>query len=266
MARLGKSSYHLKFETGAATHVGKVRRANEDSFIVRPEIGLWAVADGVGGHEAGQLASQTVAGDLASIGSAVSAADQVARFKDRVLRANDQIKQIAVDRGGVTIGTTVAAILAYGHSYAAVWAGDSRVYRIREGEIEQLSRDHTEAQELINTGVLTREQAKVWPRRNVITRAVGIFDDPELEVESGEIEPGDVFLVCSDGLTGHLSDDDIRDRVAKTRPQDACDRLIADTLERGASDNVTVVIIRCHAAQRTNYIPAEIQDSVRRES
>lgn len=254
MAALRNSSFVIKFETGAATHVGKVRRANEDSFIVRPEIGLWAVADGVGGHEAGQLASQTVASDLASVGSAVSAADQVARFKDRVLRANDQIKQIAIERGGATIGTTVAAILAYGHTYAAVWAGDSRVYRVRETSIEQLTRDHTEAQELINQGVLTREQAKVWPRRNVITRAVGIFDDPELEVETGEIEPGDIYVICSDGLTGHLTDEDIRERVAQARPQEACDQLIADTLDRGASDNVTVVVVRCHAAERTNYI------------
>ena len=120
MALSRKSSLVLKFETGAATHVGKVRRANEDSYVVRPEIGLWAVADGVGGHEGGQLASQTVAGDVASIGAAVSATDQLARFKDRVLRANDRIKQVAADRGGATIGTTVAAVLAFGHSYTCV--------------------------------------------------------------------------------------------------------------------------------------------------
>jgi protein phosphatase len=250
------SSYVLKFETGAATHVGKVRRANEDSYIVRPEIGLWAVADGVGGHEAGALASQTVANDLSSIGAAVSSLDQLARLKDRVLRANDRIRQVAEERGGAVIGTTVAAMLAYGHNFACVWAGDSRVYRIREDGIAQITRDHTEAQELIDSGVLTPEQAKTWPRRNVITRAVGIFEDPELEVETGGIEPNDTFLICSDGLTGHLSDAEIRDCVAASRPQDACDALIQTTLDRGASDNVTVVIVRCHATQRTNYVPA----------
>jgi len=172
------------------------------------------------------------------------------------MRANDTIKQAAADRGGAVIGTTVAAVLAYGHHYSCVWAGDSRVYRVRDNTIEQLSRDHTEAQELVDNGTLTQEQARTWPRRNVITRAIGIFDDPELEDKHGPIEPGDTFLVCSDGLTGHLSDPEIRDAVVAMRPQEACDSLIATTLERGASDNVTIVVVRCHAAERTNYIPA----------
>ncbi|WP_342362970.1 PP2C family protein-serine/threonine phosphatase [Terrarubrum flagellatum] len=259
MSLARNSSYVVKFETGAATHVGKVRRANEDSYIVLPELGIWAVADGVGGHEGGQFASQTVAGDIASVGMAVSQTDQLARFKDRILRANDTIKQAAAERGAV-IGTTVAAILAYGHNYSCVWAGDSRVYHIRDETISQLTRDHTEAQELVDNGTLTPEQAKTWPRRNVITRAIGIFDDPDLDDRSGMIKPGDAFLLCSDGLTGHLSDAEICEHVSTMRAQDACDALIAATLERGASDNVTIVIVRCHAAERTNYIPASGQD------
>lgn len=261
MALARNSSYVMKFETGAATHVGKVRRANEDSYIVLPELGVWAVADGVGGHEGGQFASQTVAGDIASIGVSVSLGDQLARFKDRILRANDTIKQAAADRGGAVIGTTVAAVLAYGHNYSCVWAGDSRVYRIRDDTISQITRDHTEAQELVDNGTLTQEQARTWPRRNVITRAIGIFDDPDLEDKSGSIEPGDTFLICSDGLTGHLLDAEIREKISSMRPQEACDSLIAATLERGASDNVTIVVVRCHAAERTNYIPAPGDDA-----
>jgi serine/threonine protein phosphatase PrpC len=178
-----------------------------------------------------------------------------------VLRANDRIKEIATERGGVMIGTTVAAILAHGHDYSCVWAGDSRVYLIRGDEITQITRDHTEAQELVDSGALTPEQAKTWPRRNVITRAIGIFDDPDLEVREGRIEAGDAFVICSDGLTGHLSDADILDRVTAARPQEACDELIAATLDRGASDNVTVVVVKCHAAERTNYLPGGVQDA-----
>ena len=172
--------------------------------------------------------------------------------------------QLAPDEesvGGAVIGTTVAAVLAYGHNYTCVWAGDSRVYRIRDNKIAQITRDHTEAQELVDNGTLTPEQAKTWPRRNVITRAIGIFDDPDLEDKSGAIKPGDTFLICSDGLTGHLSDMEICEQIVAMRPQDACDSLIAATLERGASDNVTIVIVRCHAAERTNYIPAYGQDA-----
>lgn len=247
--------YVMRFETGAATHVGRVRKANEDSFIVKPEVGLWAVADGVGGHEAGQLASQTVTTVLATIGPAVSSEDQSARFHERVLRANDRIREISAERGGAMMGTTVAAMLIFDRRFNCVWAGDSRVYRIRKGAIEQISRDHSEVQELIDQGLLKPEEARTWPRRNVITRAVGIFDDPGLETVEGEIEPDDVFVVCSDGLTGHLSDEDIVRTMASRRAQDACDALIETTLERGASDNVSIIVIRCYRTERTNFMP-----------
>jgi protein phosphatase len=244
-------TYRLAFETGFATHVGKVRQVNEDAAVSLPDFGVWVVADGMGGHENGQFASKTLTDDIATTGLAVSAADQIARFKDRVMRANDTIRQVAEARGGATIGTTLTAMLAYGHNYVCIWAGDSRTYLLRGGVLTQVSRDHTEAQELVESGVLTPEQAKSWPRRNVITRAIGIFEDPELEECSGDIRPLDTFLLCSDGLTGHLSDEEICSTLASLRPQAACDALIEATLARGASDNVTVVIVRCHATEPT---------------
>jgi protein phosphatase len=246
-----RPTYRLSFETGIATHVGKVRQANEDSGVALPDLGVWAVADGMGGHEDGQFASRTLTKDIASTGLAVSAADQKARFKDRVMRGNDTIRQHAEARGGATIGTTLAAMLAFDHSYACIWAGDSRVYLLRNGVLSQVTKDHTEAQELVDNGVLTREQAKTWPRRNVITRAVGIFEDPELEERCGDIKPADTFLLCSDGLTGHLSDEEIAATAYRLRPQQACDALIEATLERGATDNVTVIVVRAHATEPT---------------
>jgi len=251
-----QSAITLKFETGAATHVGRVRKANEDNYITRPELGLWAVADGVGGFEAGQLASQTVVDDLDTIGPAVSQSDQIARFGERVLRANSHIQELMRSRGGAPMGSTVAAVLIFDSAYACVWSGDSRVYHVRDGEIRQLSRDHSEVQELVDQGVLTAEQAKTWPRRNVITRAIGIFEDPGCEIVEGEVAPGDTFVICSDGLTGHLSDEEIRDFVDQRRPQPACDALVQETLQRGAADNVSVIVVRCHRAERTNFFPA----------
>lgn len=246
----------LKFETGAGTHVGRVRKSNEDAFLALPELGLWAVADGVGGYEAGQIASSTVTAMLETIGPAVSQPDQVARFAARILAANDRIHEISTERDGGPMGSTIAALLVFKQSFACLWAGDSRVYLIRRQQIAQLSRDHSEVQELLDSGSLTIEQAAAYPRRNVITRAVGIFDDPGLEARNGEIEPGDVFVICSDGLTGHVSDGEILAVVDGRRSQEACDILIARTLERGARDNVSIIVVRCHRAEATNFFPS----------
>jgi protein phosphatase len=115
---------------------------------------------------------------------------------------------------------------------------------VRAGQITQLSRDHTEVQELLSQGVITPNEARTWPGRNVITRAIGVFDEPELEVRSGPLQPGDSFVICSDGLTQHVEDAEILTCVGTSLSQQACDRLLDLTLERGAVDNVTVVVVR----------------------
>jgi protein phosphatase len=233
-----------KFDTGAATHVGKLRDRNEDSYLIRPEAGIWAVADGMGGHEAGDLASQTVIAALQSIELPTSAAGLLSHCEDRVARANDRIKEISRARGGVLIGATLAVLLAFDGYYACVWSGDSRIYVVRAGEILQLSRDHTEVQELLASGVITPNEAKTWTGNNVVTRAIGVYDEPELEITSGPLQPGDSFVICSDGLTHHVEDSEILDCVTANMSQQACDNLIALALERGGSDNVTVIVTR----------------------
>jgi serine/threonine protein phosphatase PrpC len=232
------------YDTGAATHVGNVRQRNEDSYLTRPEAGIWAVADGMGGHEAGDLASQTVIAALQAIAPPTSAADLLASCEDGVALANGQLKEISRKRGGDVIGATLAVLLAFDGYYACVWSGDSRIYVVRAGEITQLSRDHTEVQELLINGVITAEEAKTWAGSNVITRAIGVYDEPELEIMSGPLQPGDNFIICSDGLTRHVEDNEIRDFASTKLPQQACDDLIALALERGGLDNVTVVITR----------------------
>ncbi|CAO4176425.1 PP2C family protein-serine/threonine phosphatase [Methylorubrum aminovorans] len=231
------------FVCGGASHPGCVRQLNEDRYLVAPEIGVFAVADGMGGHEAGEVASTVLVNCLASIGGAVSPSDLLARLEDRLLRANGQIQDVARARGKV-IGTTVAVLLAFGRDYACIWAGDSRIYRLRARELQQLSHDHTEVQQLIDAGTLTVEEARTWPRRNVITQAVGVRPEPEFERTSGVLEAGDIFLLCSDGLTGHAEAEDLRLRLDGAEPQIACDSLIALALERGGTDNVTAVVVR----------------------
>jgi serine/threonine protein phosphatase PrpC len=223
-----------------------VRLHNEDNYVVLPEIGVWAVADGMGGHESGALASRIVSEALGSIGNPVSAPDLLARLEDRILRANATLRRIAEDHENTVIGSTVAVLLVFEPYYAVVWSGDSRVYLVRNGTILQLSRDHSEVQELIDQGVLTPDDAKAWPRRNVITRALGVHDVPELDSNHGVVVPGDRFVICSDGLTVHVKDDEILKHVDRASAQTACNELLSLALGRGGTDNVTVVVLYCH--------------------
>jgi protein phosphatase len=198
----------------------------------------------MGGHSAGDLASATIVEELRTIEQPKSASELLALCEDRILKANAHLREVARERDGAVVGSTVAVLLVYDQHFACVWSGDSRVYMIRDGEIQQVSQDHTEVQELIAEGVLDASQAKNWPRRNVVTRAVGVGDDPELEMRSGVLEVDDIFVVCSDGLTTHIEDQEIRDCVTSGTSQAACDKLIEMTLERGAQDNVTVIVVR----------------------
>jgi serine/threonine protein phosphatase PrpC len=246
-------------EAGAATHVGRVRRQNEDNYLVATRCGLWAVADGMGGHEAGDIASRLVVEELAAIGIPASASELLASCEQHIVSANSQLKKLGDERGAL-IGTTVAVLLIFGGHFAAVWSGDSRIYRIRRHRIEQISVDHTEVQELISQGKLTAEEARAWPGRNVITRAIGVSDNPELEIKGGALESGDIFVICSDGLTAHVEDKEILTLASAHRPQQACDLLVTLTLERGAVDNVTVVAVRFDpaavAAKPPPYTPS----------
>jgi protein phosphatase len=255
----------MLFETGAATHVGKVRQRNEDSYLTRPETGIWAVADGMGGHEAGDLASQTVIEALKSIQAPASASELLSSCKSRIFDANTRLKEIGLQRGGVIIGTTVTVLLTFDGYFACVWSGDSRMYIVREGKISQVSRDHTEVQDLLMNGIITPEEAETWGGRNVITRAIGVNDAPELEVSTGVLHPDDVFVICTDGLTRHVADDELLQCASTHVSQQACDHLILLTLERGADDNVTVVVVRCKPARALD-LPVDADEPVIRSS
>ncbi|WP_330647212.1 protein phosphatase 2C domain-containing protein [Thioclava sp. FTW29] len=233
------------FETGAATDVGCRRSINEDSLICRPEFGLWTVADGMGGHAAGDYASGMIVQELGSVGVAASEQDLQARYMERLVRANQAIRSHAVKLGGQTIGSTVVSLLVQGEDWFVVWSGDSRAYLMREGHLVQQSRDHTELQAMLDGGQLRPEDARSYPRKNVITRAIGVTAEPQCDIVSGKLRAGDLFVLCSDGLMEHMADREIAAIVRDYPPQAACNQLIRETLARGARDNVTVVVISC---------------------
>jgi serine/threonine protein phosphatase PrpC len=231
-----------RIQAGATTHVGKVRSNNEDNFLVATPLGVWAVADGMGGLAAGDVASGVVVEELKAISVPSSAAELLESCEQRIVDANCRLRKLSDERGAL-LGTTVAVLLIFETHYAGVWSGDSRIYRIRRRRIEQISVDHSEVQELVAAGRITAEEARAWPRRNVITRAIGVSDHPELDIKGGVLEPGDIFVICSDGLTNHVRDEEILTLASENPPQRACDLLVGLTLDRGATDNVTVVAV-----------------------
>ena len=233
------------FDTGASTHPGRVRNHNEDCFLARPASGLWLVADGMGGHKAGDFASRTIAENANWIGVPTSAHDLKQRFLDRLMMAHQDLMVQSDKLGGATVGATMVALLIYDHHFACIWSGDSRIYLMRDGALHQVTEDHTEVNELLRAGTITAEQAAAWPRKNVITRAIGVSETPETDEKYGTLRANDTFLLCSDGLTGHVADNEIAEHLLQSGAQEACDHLIELTLSRGARDNVTVVVVRC---------------------
>jgi serine/threonine protein phosphatase PrpC len=244
------------FRMAWVTDVGLARELNEDSVLARPEIGLWAVADGMGGYGGGDVASRAVIEALNALPPSTSAAHLLAEFEQEILRANSELRALAGARGAAVMGTTLVALIVHGPHFACVWCGDSRVYLRRGDVLTQVSRDHSEVQELVDRGLIDKVEASNWPRRNVVTRALGVSDQAELEIVDGKAYVGDRFLLCSDGLVVHVADEEIAALLVARDPQKACDDLLNLTLDRGASDNVSIIVVDCGEEERTPYSDA----------
>jgi serine/threonine protein phosphatase PrpC len=236
-----------RFLSHGLTHVGLVRRRNEDAFIERseqgPGVGLWAVADGMGGHDEGDYASArivAVLGELkpqGELGEVAEAAAAQLREVDAELRAR------AARLGpSATIASTVVVLLADASEFAVLWVGDSRVYRWRNYNFQQLTVDHSRVQELVDAGLLPAEAAVRHPQSHIVTRAIG-GGRLDFSIRREALIPGDRFLLCSDGLTNMLSDAEIAGEVATAPPRIAAERLRDYVLARGAVDNFTIVIV-----------------------
>ena len=235
----------MHFLNAARTDVGLRRKVNEDAMLDWPEIGLWAVADGMGGAEAGDLASSMIVEGLGKLTAEKDSNTLATAACAQIRHVNDQILQIS--NSGPSrrvIGSTVVGLAVVENGYEVFWAGDSRAYLVRDREITQLSRDHRLVEDLVRAGMLTPEEAIGHPDENVITRAVGVSEDLAIDRVHGRVHPGDIFLLASDGLNKVVPDAEILSTIATRNPMQAADVLIELTLDRGAPDNVTVVIVR----------------------
>jgi protein phosphatase/serine/threonine-protein phosphatase Stp1 len=213
----------------AVTDRGTVRPHNEDAFVDLPELGLFAVADGAGGHAAGELASGMLAEALSALSANLSPAEALAQIRLAVLAVHSALQAEAARRGDSMIASTLVVLLIRSGHFAALWAGDSRIYLLRGSSLSQVTRDHS-------------LQALTHPQGNVITRAIGAPDDNgELDKTIGPAKPGDMFLLCSDGLTKVLDDATIAQLMVSPDPAQA---LMQAALSQGARDNVTVVVVR----------------------
>ncbi len=225
---------------GHGTHVGLRRDHNEDTYCAEPKLGLWLVADGMGGHEHGEVAS-AIARDtvVTEIRNGSSLPDAISAAAIKI------IDQSRAKQSSLPMGTTLVAALITGENYEVAWVGDSRVY-LWDGELKQLTSDHSYVQELVDQGAITAEQAKTHPHRNVVTQALGVTEPEILRVDTvkGDFTNGDLLL-CSDGLTEEVDDEYIAYVMSRNlEPQETVDHLIIAALDNGGSDNVTVVLIQ----------------------
>jgi serine/threonine protein phosphatase Stp1 len=235
----------MRFESVSRTDVGLKRKINEDSVLAAPERALWAVADGMGGHDAGEVASAMVVEALQALPESDDLDGTVSAAIEALGGVNQQLIRLArTQSSDRTIGTTIVGLAIADGAYRCFWAGDSRAYRLRDGQIARISRDHSLVQDLIDAGMLTPEEAERHENANVITRAVGVAEDIRVEVVSGDVLPGDQFVLASDGLTRVISDGELAAELMRNPPDRAADVLIETVLRRGAPDNVSLVIAK----------------------
>ena len=227
---------------GAATDVGKIRDNNEDCYLARPDLGLWLIADGMGGHDAGEVAASIVRDFVCE---AVASGKPL---KTAIALAHHAVKHAASNNiGSPGMGTTVVALRMHGIQYEIAWVGDSRAYLWSKGMLKQISVDHSYVQTLVDSGAITREEMATHAQRNVITQSLGVstLDDVLVDSVAGTFKPGDKILLCSDGLTDFVDDNEIAHALERSyeHEQQQVDRLITKALNNGGGDNITVELI-----------------------
>jgi protein phosphatase len=242
----------VHFSCAARTDVGIVRSGNEDNYLMQADRGLFIVADGMGGHAAGEVASEMAVRIIAQeTGSLRGGTNEEvgARLRNAIRKANDAIFERTLqehDKRGM--GTTATALVLLPKRYLIGQVGDSRAYLLRKGALIQVTKDHSYVQEQVDAGLLTPDQARVHPYSNVITRCVGASGDVEPDIYAGTLEEGDVLLLASDGLTGMLEDEQLgRILASGGGPEAWVDRLVNEANRRGGLDNITAIVIRIDA-------------------
>jgi len=234
----------MSIRSWASTHPGTRRAENEDTFVNRPDLGIWAVADGAGGHEDGALASGRIAEALNALDAALPAGELLAEVRSRIDTVHAGLLDEATQRGpDILIASTLVILILRDAHFACLWAGDSRAYRLRDGELQRITRDHSLVQEMLDSGEIAAEEAEAHPRSNVVTRAIGAgLDAVPLDKTTDLLCPGDRFLLCSDGLTKALPEEEIAALLGE-EGETVAEGLVNAALARKASDNVTAVAV-----------------------
>ena len=231
----------MSLRIGHVTHTGIKRDHNEDTYGVNQEKSIWLVADGMGGHDHGELASAMARDSILhyhKLGESL---------KQCIIKSNQSIIDSSYERGGdLPMGTTIVVLTVKHNKYYAAWVGDSRIYKLSHGELVSISTDHSYVQELVDQNLITEEQARTHPHRNVVTQALGVTDNSEIKVSlsEGMINQGDKFLLCSDGLTEEIDDQKIQELLNKDlHPQEISDQMAIAALKSGGSDNITAIVL-----------------------
>ncbi|MFS2158170.1 PP2C family serine/threonine-protein phosphatase [Pseudomonas sp. Pseusp122] len=234
----------IAYRSASYSHVGMVRQINEDACLELPRDGLWVVADGMGGHAAGDYVSSLIVDTLRGIAPGSTLDIYVSALRSRLEEVNTAVRDETRYRGVSLMGSTVVLLAVREDQGICLWAGDSRLYRLREGVLESISRDHSYVQDLQDSGLLSEAQARVHPRANIVTRAIGVEDQLQLSIAALQILPGDSYLLCSDGLNKTAEDHEIRDVLCHADPYTVVRSLVHLGLTRGAPDNITAIVVK----------------------
>lgn len=249
----------FRWTSASRSDVGLVRQMNEDACLDQSERGLWAVADGMGGHALGAFASARVVQALAGAPSSEGLASYADAIRQRLQEVNRELRLASAARGLNTIGSTVAVLLARERHCGCLWAGDSRIYRYRNQRLTQLTRDHNVWEDMKARGHAIPGEPGEHPTHGAITRAVGAEDVLELDEEVAEVGDGDIFLLCSDGLSNAVSEQEIANALLPGNCRQAAETLVSLALQRGGCDNISAIVVRADdldALDKTLYNPS----------
>lgn len=245
----------MEYKVFGRSDVGKVRSNNEDAFLTTNKEGFFLVADGMGGHKAGEVASSITRDVISSKLTEQSAGDNIeALIREAFLTANEKVRATAsanTDQQGM--GCTCVLLMLRDQNFFVAHVGDSRIYLFRKGQLKQVTRDHSYVEELFIRGLINEEEKKGHPYRNQITRYIGCSSKLEVDITSGPVWNGDVFLLCSDGLTEEVKDDKLEEIFSKNLDPDAtANMLVEEALKNGGKDNVSVVIVQV-TSKKTSF-------------
>ena len=242
----GMTMNTVQWHSAKLTHAGNVRDYNEDACLVLEQPRLWVVADGMGGHEAGDVASNLIMQELKQLNPTTTLNDYIDNVDDKLIAVNNKLRSMAREKyNNRTVGSTVVTMLTCDKNIAYLWAGDSRLYRIRDNKLTRLTTDHSEVQNLIEQNLLLPEEAESHPSANVITRAIGAVDNLYLSVGLEEIMNNDIYLLCSDGLYRDITDYELLKNSLQKNPTQITNDLMSLALSREAKDNITIVVTQC---------------------